>query len=298
MFDHFLVSVVVAPPVIVALVRLVAGRIAPARSAVVLAWSAAVVAGSSVVNLAVFAVVAAAEVPAVGRAFGWSTRVVAADTARVPWVVWLSVVLLVAAGVSVGRRWRMHRRTLARARDQFPSSDGLLVVADGSPQAFAVPGRPGHVVVTTGMRDLLSARHLDALLAHERAHLAGRHHRLVLLADLAAAAHPALRWVARQVDYLVERAADEAAAVRTGSRRTVAEAIGRAALASTRSAHGLNAATPGGVVPRRVAALLRPGAGMNLWVLGALPAGLAAFTLAWTGEAVYDLVELLTLAAR
>jgi hypothetical protein len=50
-------------------------------------------------------------------------------------------------------------------------------------------------------------------------------------------------------------------------------------------------------VPRRVAALLRPPARVNLWALGVLPIGLAGFTLGWTGEAIYDLYELLRLAA-
>jgi hypothetical protein len=120
--------------------------------------------------------------------------------------------------------------------------------------------------------------------------------------ELAAAVHPALR-VARHVGYLVERAADEQAAIHIDSRRAVAHAIGTAALASTAApghtaAPGLNAATPGGVVPRRVAELLRPRTRANLWALSALPLGLAVFTVAWTGEAIWDLYELIGLATR
>lgn len=296
MFDHFLVSVVVVPPLFVAVVWLLAHKLSPSLAARVLAWSAAAAAAASLVNLAVFALKAAAEIPAVGQAFGWSSQVVADDTAHVPWVSWLSVVLLLAAIASVGRRWVIQRRALRLARQKRPVDGDLLVVDDDTAMAYAVPGRPGHVVVTTGMRDMLSDSQFDALLAHETAHLAGRHHRLIQAVELAAAAHPALRWVARQVGYLVERAADEQAAAYVGSRRAVAHAIGTAALASVGAPPGLNAAAAGGVVPRRVAELLRPGARANLWALSLLPAGLAVFTVIWTGEAIKDLVELIWLA--
>lgn len=298
MFDHFLMSVVIVPPVLLAVVRLLADRLTPSFAAKVLAWSAATAAAASLATLAVFAAKAAAEVPVVGQTFGWSSRVVAADTAREPWVSWLSVALLVAASASVAHRWRVHRKALRSAQAPAPVDGGLLLVPDDSAQAFAVPGRPGHVVVTTGMREVLSDRQFAALLAHEHAHLAGGHHRLIRAVELAAAAHPALRWVARHVSYLVERAADEQAATHVGSRRTVAHAIGTAALASAGAAPGLNAAAPGGVVPRRVAELLRPSARTNLWALSALPVGLAVFTVAWTGEAVWDFFELLGLATR
>jgi Zn-dependent protease with chaperone function len=298
MFDHFLWSVVIVPPVFVAVVWLIADRLAPSLAARVLAWSAATAAVASLANLAVFALKAVAEVPVVGRTLGWSSRVVADDTARVPWVSWLSVVLLVAAVAAVTRRWLVQRRALRLARMRLPADGRVLVVADDGPMAYAVPGRPGHVVVSTGMRDLLSDRQFEALLAHERAHLAGGHHRLIRAVELAAAAHPALYRVVRQVGYLVERAADERAATQVGSRRTVAHAIGTAALGATAGPLGMNASVPGGVVPRRVAELLRPRPRANLWALSALPVGLAVFTLVWTGEAIYDLRELLGLAHR
>lgn len=298
MFDHFLWSVVIVPPVFVAVVRLIAGRLAPSLAARVLAWSAATAAVASMANLTVFALKAAAEVPVVGRTFGWSARVVADDTANVPWVSWLSVGLLVAAVTAVTRRWLVQRRALRLARLPAPVGGRVLVVAGGDPMAYAVPGRPGHVVVSTGMRDLLTDRQFDALLAHERAHLAEGHHRLIRAVELAAAAHPALRWVAGQVGYLVERAADERAANQVGNRRTVAHAIGAAALGSTAGPLGMNASVPGGVVPRRVAELLRPRPRANLWALSALPVGLAVFTVVWTGEAIYDLQELIGLAHR
>ncbi|MEV4084375.1 hypothetical protein AB0J43_29340, partial [Nonomuraea fuscirosea] len=80
-------------------------------------------------------------------------------------------------------------------------------------------------------------------------------------------------------------------------------AIGTAALA----AHGRPSPGAGrfasfarprrpGAIPRRVAALLaHQNAGGRAWP-AAIPAVLAASSLIWTGEALYDLVELLVLA--
>jgi Zn-dependent protease with chaperone function len=301
-FDHFVWSVVVVPPLVVLVVRLLADRLPPATAARAVAWSAAVVAAASTVNLLLFALKAVAQIPAVGRTFGWSAGVVTADTAAEPWVPWLSVVLLAAVGVSVTRRWRRHRAVLALAHSA--PGEPLVLLDDPTARAFAVPGTPGYVVVTTGMRALLTDRQFDALLAHEQAHLSGRHHRLARLAGMAAAAHPALWWVARHVDYLLERAADEQAAAAVGSRRTVAHAIGVAALATagtgtTAAGTGwsiLHVATPRGIVPRRVSLLLTPRPWPAAWLLRLLPAALAAFSCVWSVEAGIDLVELITAA--
>ncbi|GIF40331.1 M56 family metallopeptidase [Actinoplanes xinjiangensis] len=297
MFDHFLVSVVVVPPVLLVLVRLLADRLSPRVAAPVVAWSAAGAAVASLINLLVFALKAVAELPPVARWFGWSVQLVVNDTAHYPWVSWTSVVLLTAAAVSTAVTWQRQRRLLALATAGTAEAGALVVVPDPAPHAFAVPGRPGHVVVTTGMRDALSPAQFVALLAHERAHLAARHHRLIRVAELAAAAHPALWWVSRHVDYLVERAADERAATEVGSRRTVAQAIGAAALAAAApmAPAGLHAAAPGGVVPRRVASLLNPRARVAA-VVGAVPVALALFSMVWTVEAAWDLGELITAA--
>ncbi|WP_433088018.1 M56 family metallopeptidase [Dactylosporangium sp. CA-052675] len=297
MFDHFVWSVLAVPPLLVVAVRLLADRLAPGAAARAVAWSAAAAAFGSTANLALFAAHAAAEVPFVGRALGWSTRIVAHDTASRPWVPWLSIGLLAAAAGSVSYRW-MRQRRLLRLLPSGPAGP-VVMVPDATAGAFAVPGRPGHVVVTTGMRDLLTDRQFEALLAHERAHLAERHHRLVRITELAVAAHPALWWVGRHVDYLVERAADERAAAALGDRRTVAHAIGTAALAGT-APHpaGLHAAGVGGIVPRRVSHLLRPRPAALPRVLAVIPVLVGLSSLVWTGEAAVDLIQLFAAAAR
>ncbi|MEV4414926.1 M48 family metalloprotease [Catellatospora sp. NPDC049609] len=298
MFDHFVWSVLVVPALISITVRLLADRLPPGRAARTVAWSAAATAAASIANLVVFTLKALAQTPVAGALFGWSTETVYADTAQVAWVPVVSSVLLAGSGAAMWRTVRRHRRTIAEARGYADGSGGVLLVPDARPQAFAVPGRPGRIVVTTGMRERLTDAQFDAVIAHERAHLDAGHHRLVALAEVAAAAHPALWWVARHVGYLVERAADEHAAAAVGSRRTVAHAIGAAALAGAHTpALGLRATGRPGVVPRRVAHLLQPPRhGTSPWWV--LPALLAASSLVWTGEAIYDLGELLVYASQ
>src|SRR5260221_12849492 len=81
----------------------------------------------------------------------------------------------------------------------------------------------------------LDGRGRAALVAHERAHLAGFHYLFTTAARLAATASPLLRPVARAVEYTVERWADERAATVVGDRRLVPHALGRAALAAQAS---------------------------------------------------------------
>ncbi|MEW2544202.1 M48 family metalloprotease [Streptomyces sp. NPDC047002] len=154
-------------------------------------------------------------------------------------------------------------RTLRAARAEARGAraqDGLCVVADDRVDAYALPGGgPGRVVVTDGMLRCLRADERAALVAHERAHLAGRHHLFLAAAALAAHCHPGLRAVRDGVALAVERAADEAAAEATGDRRLTARAIGRAALAAHAAPGGRVGVLPSataGAVPRRVAALL------------------------------------------
>jgi beta-lactamase regulating signal transducer with metallopeptidase domain len=82
-------------------------------------------------------------------------------------------------------------------------------------------------VVTTAALRALDEAHLAAVLAHERAHQAGRHHLLVALAAVPAAAFPrvpAFRMARGEVARLAELAADDAAAARS-PRLAVAEAL-------------------------------------------------------------------------
>jgi Zn-dependent protease with chaperone function len=99
--------------------------------------------------------------------------------------------------------------------------------------AFAVPGRPGRILVTQGLLALLDGSERRVVLAHERAHLAGWHHGLRAVAEVSAAINPLLIPVRQSVEFLVERNADEHAATVSGSREITARALAKAALAES-----------------------------------------------------------------
>jgi hypothetical protein len=58
------------------------------------------------------------------------------------------------------------------------------------PVAYSVAGHPSLVVASNGLRARLSGEAVAAVLAHEKAHLRGRHHLLVGLAEAVARALP------------------------------------------------------------------------------------------------------------
>jgi peptidase M48-like protein len=150
----------------------------------------------------------------------------------VPDPVALAATGLLAWGVvRLGRDVYRRRDTLRRLRAAgSPETD--LVVADwAAPLAGAVPGRPGHLLVTTGILRLLDADGRRVVFAHERSHLANRHHRLVAAASAVAAVNPLLAKVRDAVTYLIERWADEDAARVVGDRDLTARTVAQAALA-------------------------------------------------------------------
>jgi Zn-dependent protease with chaperone function len=107
-------------------------------------------------------------------------------------------VALVAALLLVWGLWRLSadvkRRhgTLRQLRRAGRAHGGLVIAEWAEPVAIAVPGRPGHVLVTTGILKVLHAAERRVLFAHERAHLAHHHHRLVAVTAAAAALNPLL----------------------------------------------------------------------------------------------------------
>jgi Peptidase family M48 len=257
---------VYVPFVVSAVVAVLAPRLAlrlpPGRAAWALALTAVVTAGAWLGALTLLAFTALAQIPEVAEQGPWSVPVLRAKDP-----VWLGVgvggaVALLATAAVVGvvavRRTRalaLARRTCAR----LPGAGELAVLDDPSPHAFALPGRPGRIVVSRAMLRCLDGTEREALLAHERAHLRHRHHRFEAVWQLTAAANPLLRPVAATGAFLLERWADEEAAASVGDRAVVARAVARAALASARG-HRVPAAlaADGGAVPRRVRALLDP----------------------------------------
>jgi Zn-dependent protease with chaperone function len=131
------------------------------------------------------------------------------------------------AGLRARRAADRHQDLLALAGRPAVGLPGVTVLEHGRPFAYCLPGQHGPVVLSSTALRRLDAGQLDAVLAHERAHQAGRHHRLVLLAQLLRVGFPwlpAARLVSQAVPALVELAADDAAA-RAQGRRQVAAAL-------------------------------------------------------------------------
>lgn len=286
--------------------RWLAGRLEPRTATWLLTGSALVLAGASGAALTLLAATVLGQVPLVAWLGHWSAQVLNRDDPTSVSLAVAACVLLAAALVAAIRAAVVRGRALADAasvaRCLPPSGRKLSVVDDPAPDAYAMPGLPGRVVVTAGMLDALDARERQVLLAHERAHLAGAHHVFVALAQLAAATNPLLRPLADAVRFSAERWADEQAARVTGDRRLVARTIGKAALLTRARARqspaalGMASSLRGtGPVPRRVAALLA-GPPQRHPVLLAAVVVVLALAVGSTLEAAHDLHELIQLA--
>lgn len=187
--------------------------------------------------------------------------------------------LLAAAFVAMARAVRDLVAAALACRRLGTGAHGLVIVSDPEPDAYALPGISGRVVVSTAMLRALPAGERRALLAHEASHLCHHHHLYVLCADIAAAANPLLRPTAAAVRAGVERWADEDAARDLGDRRLVARAIARAARASARPGAGrcrAAMAMSGGPVLMRARAMLAPPPRPRRWVAACLLAIMAA----------------------
>ncbi len=144
--------------------------------------------------------------------------IVAAVLGRMAWFY--------CSALRAARRCRtLHDDALAVMARPGPAAD-VRIIDNDQPAVYCIPGRR-RIVLTTGALTCLDHGQLDAVLAHERAHLSERHHLVLRLAAALENAFPAVRFfgvAARQIAYLVEVAADDAA-VRRAPRLTVAAAL-------------------------------------------------------------------------
>jgi Zn-dependent protease with chaperone function len=263
----------VIPALAGAAARPLANRLEPRQATWLLTSATVALAGCSTAALALLAAYAAARAPFLAAAGDYSQAVMRRGDPISAAAGAAAALALASAAVAVVVMLRNWVRALVesyRRAARLPADDGIVVVPGPAIEAYALPGWPGRIVVSGRLLDRLDDDRRAALIAHEQAHLDGRHHLFAAVARLAAAANPLLLPVARSVEYTVERWADERAAAVTGNRRMVAETIGQVAfLASPRrrrttgislgmigSRALLRSAAWAGPVPRRVAALL------------------------------------------
>ena len=157
---------------------------------------------------------------------------------------------------SVRRQAVQHAQT-ARLVGRRDPDLGATLVDHAQPAAYCVAGPHPTVILTTAALQALDPDQLDAVLAHERAHLACHHHRLLAIARIGRQILPFLplmRDADTQITRLVEMHADDAATAHRGT-RPLATALAVLATASG-PAPGLAAATTDAV--QRIQRLLRP----------------------------------------
>ncbi|HUR50557.1 MAG TPA: M56 family metallopeptidase [Mycobacteriales bacterium] len=129
---------------------------------------------------------------------------------------------LARQGLAVRRGRTRQRQLLDLLVRRHDVVRGAHILEHDVPLAYCVPGGGGHIVVTTAAVAALDERQMTAVLAHEHAHLDGRHDLILFVADVAAAAFPWSRFfrrARRELSLLVEMLADDEASRR--SDRTV-----------------------------------------------------------------------------
>ncbi|EWT02128.1 Zn-dependent protease with chaperone function [Intrasporangium oryzae NRRL B-24470] len=133
---------------------------------------------------------------------------------------------LLLSGHRVGTNLRAVRRQHRELVDLLAvhGDTQVRVLEHPTPTAYCVPGIQRRVVLTQGTIDTLPGRELDAVLAHERAHLVARHDLVMEFFTVVHEAVPrfmrssaALREVNLLIEVLADRAAvRETSAVLTG----------------------------------------------------------------------------------
>jgi len=231
----------------------------PDHGAVILALSAIMAAATTVLLLLLVAGPVVAQIPLVARLGGWAPQRLRAVDDVPTWLGTACLLVAVASILAGARRLALELAALARARRLVRGSPTRLVVLDDpAVGAFAVPVRPGRIVVSAGLLRRLDPAERRALLAHETSHLDHHHGALAAAGRVAAAMNPLLSAVAQVAAHACERWADEDAAAAVGDRTVAARAVAVAALHGSRGS-GLpvgGVAAAGGRVTQRVTALL------------------------------------------
>ncbi|MET3803309.1 Zn-dependent protease with chaperone function [Nakamurella sp. UYEF19] len=209
-------------------------RLRPMQAVRLLTAASLAVSLATGIALTAIAVAVIASLGSVAAEGHWSAAVIRAE---VPVPAWLGAgaavmvaVLLVRAAIRTVSIVLSLVRAEKLCRSLRTGNGPMVVLGDGSADAFTIAGLHGCVVIGQRLLDELDADERRVLTAHELSHLTRRHHLYVHIADIAAAANPLLRNVSAAVRLGVERWADEDAAAGMGDRRVTGRALARVAL--------------------------------------------------------------------
>ncbi len=260
-------------------------RLPPVLAARAVAVTVVVVAGAAVPTLWIVGLGYFTHAPFLGSGLRWCIDVFGAHDRISPWIGLPSLLLAAIGTLRAARVVRAHRR-LRHDHQGF-----VEIACHEQPFAFTLPGRGGHVVLSSGLVELLDDDERNVVLAHELAHATHRHDRYLLVAQLAVATIPMLRPLTSRLQFSLERWADEAAVEECGDRQFVARTLGKVALRSVTPVGAMSFAGLG--VPARVSALLSAPAPtprapllIGLWSAIVVTGALAAFQVHHLGSLV------------
>jgi hypothetical protein len=186
--------------------------------------------------------------------------------------------LTAATHLRAVRRQAVRHAQTARLVGRPDPGLGATLVDHAQPAAYCVAGPHPTVIVTTAALAALDPAQVDAVLAHERAHLASRHHLLLAAARIGRQVLPFLplmRDADTQITRLVEMHADDTATAGRGTGPLATALVVLAAAAGP--APGLAAAATDAV--QRIQRLLRPAEPLSRARRQLLGAGAAALAL-------------------
>jgi Zn-dependent protease with chaperone function len=170
---------------------------------------------------------------------------------------------LAASGVTMTRsaaiRRGQHRYLLSMVGTFAPQWDAP-VIDEPRPAAYMLAGPLRHVVLTTGALEALSGDEIAAVIAHERAHAAGRHDLVLDGARLLTTAFPRIGVFATAHAHLIRLIEIRADDIATAHRNplSLARALVTMASASANLAGHPTLAATGGDAMQRLDRLLTP----------------------------------------
>jgi hypothetical protein len=281
--------------------RLVARRTEPHLSARVLTVTGLALAFATVTALSLLAFTIVARIPLVASHGKWAASAVASRVQVPMWLGVLAMVCIAVIAVRTARIFDRYRRGLGHAvRLQLGSSGEVVTVTDPASFAYASrvwPFRPGVIIISDGLQRTLDADERAAVLAHEQSHLTHQHGLYELAALLASALNPLLRPLQREINFSLERWADEDAAAVQG-RDVAASALAASALHRVGAAPRPALAHATTCVPARVEALLddpdpRTRLPMAVAAVNAIVAAVAVLLAAHSTEHIFEVLRAL-----
>lgn len=212
-----------------------ARRLPPALATWLLGAGGLCAAAGFAASLLLVAITLVGQLPLLAERGHWSDTVLhRTDPIWSPLAVTALLALTVVSlrfAVAAGRRLVALRSAHRLAAALSPAGNELVVVDDADYQAYAVPGNPGRIVVSSTLLRALTATQRRGVLAHERAHLRQHHHVHHTLAHLAAAANPLAFGLPSAIALATERWADASASAASSP----ADVAGALVLAAHRS---------------------------------------------------------------